>query len=294
MTDILQMKMKHFKWLLLFFLLVPIPAHADEGASWGLNPGDINIYWLDELYTSATDEANLAALSDDANRTTVVLIEYVDTERLNYTLGLTNGTNVMRNQTIGIEESNVGGINTVIPTGDLPVALPISTTAHSNYSEYLAASSSALGGVIASLFELDDESSIDMSGNIDTTLNIHADAFIGNLSNLSILDLAGFNISDLLSNEAFQIGNVSIELDLKYNLTDGSLEDLFLYFDGDVQIDLNGTIISFDTINGSATIYRKEYIPFIQVEEANFSFIGVMMGLIVIPVVIKLRNRIKR
>ena len=293
MTDIFQMKMKHIQWLLLFVLLVPIPIQADEGASWGLNPGDINIYWLDELYTSATGEANLAALSDDANRSTIVLIEYVDTERLNYTLGLTNGTNIMRNQTIAIETSDIGGINTVIPTGDLPIALPISTTAHSNYSEYLAASSNALGGVIANLFELDDESSIDMSGNIDTTLNIHADAFIGNLSNLSILDLTGFNISDLLSNEAFEIGNVSVKLDLKYNLTDGALEDLFLYFDGDVQIDLNGTVIPLDSINGSASIYRKEYIPFISIEEANFSVIGLMMGLIILPIVIRLRNRIK-
>ncbi len=287
------MKMKQFRWLLLFILLIPIPIQADEGASWGLNPGDLNIYWLDELYTSATGEANLAALSDDANRTTIVLIEYTDTERMNYTLGLTNGTNVMRNQTIGIGVSDFGGIDVVIPSGDLPVALPVSTTAHSNYSEYLAASSSAMGGVIANLLELDDESSIDMTGDIDNTLNIHADAFIGNLSNLSILDLVGFNISDLLSNEAFQIGNVSVELDLSYNLTDGSLEDMFLYFDGDVQIDLNGTVIPFESINGSASIYRKEYIPFIPTEEANFSFIGVMMGLVIIPVIIKIRSRIK-
>jgi hypothetical protein len=286
--------MKHFRWILLFALLVPIPIHADEGASWGLNPGDLNIYWLDELYTSPTGEANLAALSDDANRSTIILIEYVDTERMNYTLGLTNGTNVMRNQTIVVETSNIGGIDVIIPSGDLPVALPISTASHSNYSEYLAASSNAMGGIIANLLEIDDESSVDMTGNIDNTLNIHADAFIGNLSNLSILDLTGFNISDLLSNEALEIGNVSIKLDLSYNLTDGSLEDLYLFFDGDAQINLNGTIIPVQDINGSAAIYRKEYIPFIPPEEVNFSFIGVMMGLIVIPIVIKLRNRIKR
>ncbi len=294
MTDSFQMNVKQLRWIILLVLLAPIPIQADEGASWGLNPGDINIYWIDELYTSVTGEANLAALSDDANRTTIVLIEYTDSERLNYTLGLTNGTNIMRNQTIGIEASNVGGINVIIPSGDLPVALPISTTAHSNYSEYLAASSSAMGGVIANLFELDDESSIDMTGNIDNTLNIHADAFIGNLSNISILDLIGFNISELLSDEAVQIGNVSVELDLSYNLTDGALEDMFIYFDGDVQVDFNGTVLPFGAINGSASIYRKEYIPFIQLEEASFSFIGVMMGLIILPVIIKLRSRIKR
>jgi hypothetical protein len=72
------------------------------------------------------------------------------------------------------------------------------------------------------------------------------------------------------------------------------LEDLYLFFDGDAQINLNGTIIPVQDINGSAAIYRKEYIPFIPPEEVNFSFIGVMMGLIVIPIVIKLRNRIKR
>jgi len=275
-------------------LLVPIPIHADEGASWGLNPGDINIYWLDELYTSATGEANLAALSDDANRSTIVLVEYTDTERLNYTLGLTNGTNVMRNQTISVETSNVGGINMIIPAGDLPVALPISTTAHSNYSEYLAASSSAMGGIIANLFELDDESSIGITGNIDSILYIHADAFIGDLSSISILDLTGFNISELLQSEALQVGNVSIELDLKYNLTDGSLEDLYLYFDGDVQIDLNGTIIPIQNINGSVSLYRREFIPFISLEEANFSFVGVMMGLIILPVIIRQRSKIKR
>lgn len=243
--------------LIIFMLLNSSQALATQ-VTWGVQAGDKITYWLDNLYFSTTGDANLAAILSDANRTSFVFVNSVENNVLNYSLIFTNGTTMLNNQTVDIQSINLAGNDFVIPTGSLPLILPISTTGYSNYFEYLASTTTALGSVFTNIFGGSSNNvTLSLQGKVDKTFNILGSISIANLTILDNLALTGFNFTQFANIGNMTLNNVTSSISLNYNTTDGSLQDLNMSFNSDTTIKLNQTDSSTGHFNGSMHIERK-------------------------------------
>lgn len=254
----------------MVLLLTSASASAVDSASWGVEVGDVAVYYLDDLRFvvngSDTANTNFADLFGDANRTNIVLITDIGTNSLNYTLGLTNGTNILESQQILMDELAFGDQPFIFPNGSLPVVLPLSVTGYSNYLSYLAANLGALNLGIEALIggseDLGFINDITISGLISNKfLNITVGLSASDVPEFVNEVLPGVNLtSGITLNTNATISEADIDLELAYNVTDG----LLMQVDIDAGIKANETTDSgsVETLsNFNATLVRDSYKP---------------------------------
>ncbi len=284
---------KLFSIIIMVIIIIPTSA-VSIGAEWGTKPKDLSIYWLDKLYSSTTGNSNLAALLTDANRTSFVVIEYKNSDYLNYSLGLANGTNMLYNQSIVMSHNSINGVDLILPTGALPLVLPLSITDHSDYFEYLDATSNALGGIINNMFNLaSNESTLTVSSDYSEALTISANIHAQNLTSISIPEITGFNFTNLNQFGNVTLNNISLDVNLKYNSTDGYLDNFYAFYSGDLKVNINNTIISTGSQNGSITLLRTEFHPYVEPSKWQFSpWYLLLLGVIalIIPIIKKYKK----
>ena len=125
-------------------LLLFMPSSALTSVSWGIDIGDSAVYWIDEIRSTDTGEANLAVFLGDQNRTINFISTSKDISSMNYTLGLRNSSEILDQQQIRIDEIDFQGNKVMVPNGTLPIVLPISAGNQNNYLQYLASSTCLL------------------------------------------------------------------------------------------------------------------------------------------------------
>lgn len=243
-------------------------------STWGVDQGDIARYYIDSINFSGI-EGNLATFFlTESNRTNWVVITHVGSDFVNYTLGLANNTNIIPNQQVRMNQTSLGGVDLILPSGDLPIVLPLSAGGRSNYLEYISTSASLLNSVISSLISTNGNFSFiedaTITSNYGDTLRITANIHLGNFSDISSL-ISGFNftaIPTLNQNQTISGGDVS--LTVYYNTTDGMLSQ----FDLTSQLETNSTTadgFDLNTVSFNATIKRTDFIKLIDNTELQSS-----------------------
>ena len=248
-------------------LLLFMPSSALTSVSWGIDIGDSAVYWIDEIRSTDTGEANLAVFLGDQNRTINFISTSKDISSMNYTLGLRNSSEILDQQQIRIEEIDFQGNKVMVPNGTLPIVLPISAGNQNNYLQYLA-SSTELGDVfiqeLISNFNISEFSTVEASGNYRTDLfNLSAEIKLENLEDLLDLNFFGINISDGLQNinNNITVLDVSATIKSTYNSSDGMLMRFFAGATVNRSIILGENINSTEILEYNATIIRQSYDP---------------------------------
>lgn len=285
------MKKLLFTSLIIVMLLSSSQSFAIQ-TTWGVKAGDKITYWLDSLYFSTTGDANLAAILSDANRTSFVLVNSVVNNVLNYSLVFTNGTNVLNNQTVSVQPVNLAGNDFMIPMGSLPLILPLSVTGYSNYFQYLSSTTTALGSLFTNIFGGSSNNiTLNLEGKVDKTFNLLGSISIANLTLLNTLSITGFNFTQFANFGNMTLNNITSSIDVKYNITDGSLQDLNMSFTSDASIKVNQTDISTGNVNGSMHIERQAIdLSSGTVTQNNFQLIQ-LLWFIPVPLIIYLVSR---
>ncbi|MHA2503752.1 MAG: hypothetical protein ACXAE3_12895 [Candidatus Kariarchaeaceae archaeon] len=267
--------------ILVLFLITSI--QAAPSTSWGVKQGDVATYWLDSVYFSETGESNLAVFLGDNNRTQYLVITDIGVSTLNYTLGLLNGTEILPDQQVRIDELEIEGQGQsfLVPGGDLPLVLPVSAGDQGNYFQYLASIAGTANFIIAGLLE---------GENITNIL----DPQIGGLYRS---DLLGMNITDdIVFNSNQTINSVNLDVLVGYNATDGLLMevDINAAIDTTQVVDLE---LVNETMTFNATLLRQSYQSIQDVILSNSELISslaennfLIMGLLPAFVLLRRRN----
>ncbi len=286
--------------ILVLFLITSI--QAAPSTSWGVKQGDVATYWLDSVYFSETGESNLAVFLGDNNRTQYLVITDIGVSTLNYTLGLLNGTEILPDQQVRIDELEIEGQGQsfLVPGGDLPLVLPVSAGDQGNYFQYLASIAGTANFIIAGLLEGENITNIldPQIGSLYRSgwLNFTASLTVNSLSDIST-DLLGMNITDdIVFNSNQTINSVNLDVLVGYNATDGLLMevDINAAIDTTQVVDLE---LVNETMTFNATLLRQSYQSIQDVILSNSELISslaennfLIMGLLPAFVLLRRRN----
>jgi len=290
--------------LLLIAVLISAPTNAAVSATWTVSVGDSAVYKNDKILyfdpVNMENPVNFAyAFLNDTTRTHYLAITSKTGTALNYTLGLFNGSQILPDQQITIQEVNVqGGSPIYLPNGSLPLVLPVSVEGQSNYLLHL---SSAIGSATLLIQGLLSQLNITNVRGLtisplyrSTFFNISASATVDNLANISQLILPQLNFTDQIGVGQNQtIHSVKLDLLASYNSTDGMLAELGL------NAAINATVLDSSANNPTfvnttqtlnVTIHRDRFISLsdqnltdaAQAGNSSFMFLGVIPALLVI------------
>ncbi len=282
---------------ILLIVLILATTSTGQEANWGLNPGDTFVYKITEIKFSGTGDSNLALLLDEVNRTSIIIIEEVSSHNLVYAMSTINATNIITNQSINLESFDIiPGSSIVLPTGNFPIAIPLSTDKQENYPEYLHSTSVALNLMLNELLNSFTNSSypseINISSKLDKLLIINSSMEIQNATEIvsgifGNMDDLNFTFYPGMENVSF--GNIEVSLELAYNLTDGSMEY--------VQINVSELTTSTDNIDIPISVFvriKKESkfsIEELKERAEDASFDGWILGIISFTILYRIKNK---
>jgi hypothetical protein len=290
-----KIDVKYLTLLGLFVLLTGSLVVADSSATWGVETGDTYEFWIDKVEVSELGDTNLALILGDSNRSILVVFTEVSENLVNYTLVATNGSTILPNQVVTMDNLDIGlGVSLVFPSGTFPMALPLSVDDQSDYLEYLSATGNGLGPIVEGFlgtFNLPGEITI-RSDYTSTLFVLNATLVVETDYNL---DLNSTGISDIIDTSLFNsiltnisIAETSISAEIAYNATDGILQYLQLGFVGTfgygenepLEIDAFASIIRIGKLSLEELISKANDSPW------DFRIIGLGM----IPIIIHRRR----